>query len=153
MAYGARHSEIFYHPKKVSAGSINQRQLQNRARKPRGISQGMNGPSAWTARLPLAFNRGLRKTFTYRLYPSQRQQRRLEAQLEERRWLYNEVLAARRCGAAPPASTSQERSPCGHRKTDPRRSHRYRRLVWPGPRPQRQLEHGGCGATPLGTCP
>jgi putative transposase len=38
----------------------------------------------------------MRKTFKYRLYPSKRQQRLLDQQLEECRWLYNELLAARR---------------------------------------------------------
>lgn len=38
----------------------------------------------------------MRKTFKYRLYPNKQQQRRLETQLEECRWLYNELLAARR---------------------------------------------------------
>ena len=38
----------------------------------------------------------MRKTFKYRLYPNQQQQRLLNAQLEECRWLYNELLAARR---------------------------------------------------------
>ena len=38
----------------------------------------------------------MRKTFKYRLYPNKQQQRLLDAQLEECRWLYNELLAARR---------------------------------------------------------
>jgi putative transposase len=38
----------------------------------------------------------MRKTFKYRLYPNKRQQRLLDQQLEECRWLYNESLAARR---------------------------------------------------------
>src|SRR5579859_5047853 len=38
----------------------------------------------------------MRKTFTYRLYPNKQQQRLLEQQLEECRWLYNHLLAARR---------------------------------------------------------
>src|SRR5215472_17626630 len=38
----------------------------------------------------------MRKTFKYRLYPNQQQQRLLDQQLEECRWLYNHVLAARR---------------------------------------------------------
>jgi putative transposase len=38
----------------------------------------------------------MRKTFKYRLYPNKQQQRLLEQQLEECRWLYNELLAARR---------------------------------------------------------
>ena len=38
----------------------------------------------------------MRKTFKYRLYPNRQQQRLLEQQLEECRWLYNELLAARR---------------------------------------------------------
>src|SRR5262245_61740337 len=38
----------------------------------------------------------MRKTFKYRLYPNKQQQRLLDQQLEECRWLYNELLAARR---------------------------------------------------------
>jgi putative transposase len=38
----------------------------------------------------------MRKTFTYRLYPNKQQQRLLEQQLEECRWLYNHLLAERR---------------------------------------------------------
>jgi putative transposase len=36
------------------------------------------------------------KTFKYRLYPTKRQQRLLDQQLEECRWLYNHLLAGRR---------------------------------------------------------
>jgi putative transposase len=43
-----------------------------------------------------ADNPGVCKTFKYRLYPNKQQQRLLEQQLEESRWLYNELLAARR---------------------------------------------------------
>src|SRR5215470_11705301 len=38
----------------------------------------------------------MRQTFKYRLYPTKRQQRLLDAQLEECRWLYNHLLAERR---------------------------------------------------------
>jgi hypothetical protein len=38
----------------------------------------------------------MRKTFRYRLYPTPAQERRLERQLEECRWLYNHLLAERR---------------------------------------------------------
>jgi putative transposase len=38
----------------------------------------------------------MRKTVKYRLYPNQQQQRLLDAHLEECRWLYNHLLAARR---------------------------------------------------------
>jgi putative transposase len=38
----------------------------------------------------------MRKMFTYRLYPTRQQQRLLSQQLEERRWLYNYLLAQRR---------------------------------------------------------
>src|SRR5258708_9715486 len=38
----------------------------------------------------------MRRTCRYRLYPNKQQQRLLEQQLEECRWLYNELLAARR---------------------------------------------------------
>jgi putative transposase len=38
----------------------------------------------------------MRKTFKYRLYPNKQQQHLLEVQLEECRWLYNHLLAARR---------------------------------------------------------
>ena len=39
---------------------------------------------------------GMRKTFKYRLYPNKQQQRLLEQQVEECRWLYNHLLAVRR---------------------------------------------------------
>ncbi len=38
----------------------------------------------------------MRKTFKYRLYPNKQQQRLLEQQLEECRWLYNHLLEQRR---------------------------------------------------------
>jgi len=38
----------------------------------------------------------MRKTFKYRLYPTKQQQRLLDQQLEECRWLYNQLLAQRR---------------------------------------------------------
>ncbi len=38
----------------------------------------------------------MRKTFKYRLYPTKQQQHLLGEQVEECRWLYNELLAARR---------------------------------------------------------
>src|SRR5262249_8716594 len=42
-------------------------------------------------------NTDLRTTFKYRLYPNKPQQQRLlEQQREECRWVYNELLAARR---------------------------------------------------------
>lgn len=44
----------------------------------------------------LSGNTDMRKTFKYRLYPNKQQQRLLEQQVEECRWLYNELLAARR---------------------------------------------------------
>ena len=53
----------------------------------------------------LSDNTEMRKTFKYRLYPNKQQQRLLEQQLEECRWLYNELLAARRdaCAQSLPA--------------------------------------------------
>src|SRR5215831_6671858 len=38
----------------------------------------------------------MRRAFKYRLYPTIQQQRQLSQQLEECRWLYNHLLAARR---------------------------------------------------------
>src|SRR5258708_22339498 len=38
----------------------------------------------------------MRKTFKYRLYPTKQQQRLLDGQREECRWLYNHLLAERR---------------------------------------------------------
>ena len=49
-----------------------------------------------TARMLYVDNANMRKTFKYRLYPNQRQRRLLDQQIEECRWLYNELLAARR---------------------------------------------------------
>ena|SRR5690348_5090480 len=44
----------------------------------------------------LFYTRHIRKTFKYRLYPNKPQQRLLEQQPEECRWLYNHLLAERR---------------------------------------------------------
>ena len=44
----------------------------------------------------LCDNQSVRKTMKYRLYPNKQQQRLLEQQLEECRWLYNHLLAERR---------------------------------------------------------
>src|SRR5260370_21027358 len=44
----------------------------------------------------LRYTKIMSKTFKYRLYPNKQQRRLLEQQLEECRWLYNELLAARR---------------------------------------------------------
>jgi putative transposase len=49
-----------------------------------------------TTRPLYVHSEGMRKTFKYRLYPNKRQQRLLDQQLEECRWLYNSLLAARR---------------------------------------------------------
>ncbi len=38
----------------------------------------------------------MRKSFSYRLYPTKRQQRLLSEQLEEWRWLWNTLLAERK---------------------------------------------------------
>jgi putative transposase len=46
--------------------------------------------------MPQARTVVVRKTFKYRLYPTRRQQRLLDQQLEECRWLYNHLLAERR---------------------------------------------------------
>jgi putative transposase len=43
-----------------------------------------------------AHHQCMRKTFKYRLYPTKHQQRLLDRQLEECRWLYNHLLAERR---------------------------------------------------------
>jgi putative transposase len=44
----------------------------------------------------LSYNTNMLKTFKYRLYPTKQQQRLLDQQLEECRWLYNHLLAERR---------------------------------------------------------
>src|SRR5260221_6541938 len=65
-------------------------------RKPLGLSQGMNGSLLLANTHALRCNSWVRKTFKYRLYPNKQQQRLLEQQLEECRWLYNHLLAERR---------------------------------------------------------
>src|SRR6476659_728104 len=60
------------------------------------VQAGTNGPSSFDNTPALRNNRYLRKTFHYRLYPNKQQQRLLEQQLEECRWLYNHLLAERR---------------------------------------------------------
>src|SRR5215467_9783136 len=66
------------------------------ARRPLPSGTGMYGRLALTTLLLYVVNIEVRKTFKYRLYPNKPQQRLLEQQLEECRWLYNEWLAARR---------------------------------------------------------
>src|SRR5260370_35757523 len=56
----------------------------------------MNGSLLLANTHALRYNSWVRKTFKYRLYPTKQQQRLLEQQLEECRWLYNHLLAARR---------------------------------------------------------
>jgi putative transposase len=48
------------------------------------------------SRHALRYHVSMRKRFKYRLYPNKQQQRLLEGQLEECRWLYNQLLAERR---------------------------------------------------------
>jgi putative transposase len=38
----------------------------------------------------------MRKMFQYRIYPTKRQETKLNETLEERRWLYNHLLAERK---------------------------------------------------------
>jgi putative transposase len=56
----------------------------------------MNGRSCLTTRMLYAYNTSMRKVFKFRLYPNKQQQRLLNQQLEECRWLNNELLTARR---------------------------------------------------------
>ncbi len=56
----------------------------------------MNGSLLLANTHALRYNSCVRKTFKYRLYPNKQQQRLLEQQLEECRWLYNHLLAERR---------------------------------------------------------
>jgi putative transposase len=53
-------------------------------------------PSTLANTHALCYKERMRKTFKYRLYPNKQQQRLLEQQLEECRWLYNRLLAERR---------------------------------------------------------
>src|SRR5215475_5207759 len=61
-----------------------------------GFHRGMNGPVRLTTRMLCVKNLSMRKMFKYRLYPTKQQQRLLEQQLEECRWLYNHLLAERK---------------------------------------------------------
>ena len=56
----------------------------------------MTDLSDLTVRMPYAYYNTMRKTFKYRLYPTKQQQRLLDQQLEECRWLYNRLLAERK---------------------------------------------------------
>ncbi len=56
----------------------------------------MNGSLLLANTHALRYNSWVRKTLKYRLYPNKQQQRLLEQQLEECRWLYNHLLAERR---------------------------------------------------------
>jgi putative transposase len=70
--------------------------LRKWGQKAPGLSWGMNGPSDLTTRLFQVYAKSMRQTFKYRLYPTKQQQRLLDQQLEECRWLYNHLLAERR---------------------------------------------------------
>src|SRR5262244_30388 len=56
----------------------------------------MNGPSPVQNTHAVCYQKGVRKTFKYRLYPNKQQCRLLEQQLEECRWLYNRLLEERK---------------------------------------------------------
>lgn len=58
---------------------------------------GMNGEDKRLDKMySLRHNRLMRKTFRYRIYPTKKQQKMLEATLEECRWLYNHLLEMRK---------------------------------------------------------
>jgi hypothetical protein len=61
-----------------------------------GLSWERNGRFFLTTRLLEACTENMWKSFKYRLCPNKQQQRLLHAQLEECRWLYNHLLAARK---------------------------------------------------------
>src|SRR5258707_13818184 len=61
-----------------------------------GLQPGDEWPSSLASTHALCYNASVRKTFRYRLYPNKEQQRLLERQLEECRWLYNHLLPERR---------------------------------------------------------
>ena len=44
----------------------------------------------------LGYYKAMRKTYKYRIYLAKGQRRLLEQQLEESRWVYNELLAERK---------------------------------------------------------
>jgi hypothetical protein len=70
--------------------------LHEKGQKAPCFQAGDEWPSRLTTCLLYAVNGSMRKTFKYRVYPTKQQQRLLDAQLEECRWLYNELLATRR---------------------------------------------------------
>src|SRR5260370_18201219 len=63
------------------------------ARKALVLSQGRNGPSPCEH---ARYTKAMRKTFKYRLYPTNEQRRLLEQQLDACRWLYNRLLEERK---------------------------------------------------------
>src|SRR5487761_2228314 len=60
------------------------------------VARRRNRPLCLTARQQYIHTARMLKTFKYRLYPNKQQQRLLDYQLEECRWLYNYLLAERR---------------------------------------------------------
>ena len=70
--------------------------LSERGQQTPPLRAGDEWPFRLTTRLLEVTTRTCCKTFKYRLYPTKQQQRLLEQQLEECRWLYNHLLAERR---------------------------------------------------------
>jgi hypothetical protein len=70
---------------------------------------GNEWPSWFDSTHALSFNCSVLKTFKYRLYPNQQQQRLLEQQLEECRWLYNHLLATCLPLGVPPGKSAKSR--------------------------------------------
>ena len=70
---------------------------------------GNEWPSWFDNTHALSFNCSVLKTFKYRLYPNQQQQRLLEQQLEECRWLYNHLLATCLPLGVPPGKSAKSR--------------------------------------------
>jgi len=63
------------------------------ARRPTGLSQGIHGEHRRAVGATL---HGVRTSFQFRLFPSKRQARQMQATLDECRWLYNHLLEQRK---------------------------------------------------------
>jgi hypothetical protein len=76
--------------------SLSKSAITEAGQKAPGLEPGAEGPSFLASTHALCSKARLPKAFRYRWYPNHEQQRLLERQLAECRWLYNHLLAERR---------------------------------------------------------
>src|SRR5262245_50368674 len=88
---------VYLHLSRQATGAyLRQNAYRCGRERPLGFNKGMNSLFRFGSTPALCWDVVMRKTFKYRLSPTKQQQRLLDQQREECRWLYNLLLAERR---------------------------------------------------------